>query len=211
MNNIKIFVEGIADKKFLSDYIKHILPEFTAIDSKTIIACGGWAGIYNEKDDTAETIRKTIIKNTNDYGINIVIFDADNNFEDKKKEIEKWKTDFHLSFELFLFPNNRDNGTLENLLEEIIPEKNRPISDCWEGYEKCLKSKTIEGREKPLTTPAKKTKIYGYLEALLGDSKREKVKIKEKERDYGNIDHWDLGAAYLNPLKEFLVQHLRIG
>ena len=183
MNNIKIFVEGIADKKFLSDYIKHILPEFMVIDNKTIIACGGWAGIYNEKDDTAETIRKTIIKNTNDYGINIVIFDADNNFEDKKKEIEKWRSDFNLSFELFLFPNNRDNGTLENLLEEIIPEKNRPISDCWEGYEKCLKSKTIEGREKPLTTPAKKNKDIRVSRSLVGrQQKREGKNQREGKR-----------------------------
>jgi hypothetical protein len=210
MNNVKIFVEGIADKKFLSDYIKHILPEFMLIDNKTIIACGGWTGIYNEKDGTEEIIRKTIIKNTNDYGINIVIFDADSNFEDKKKEIEKWKSDFNLSFELFLFPNNKDKGALENLLEEIIPEKNQPILDCWMVYEKCLKSKTIKEREKPLTPPAKKTKIYGYLEALAGKSKSEKVKIKEKERDYRNPDHWDLEALYLNPLREFLMQHLII-
>jgi hypothetical protein len=208
MKNVKIFVEGVADKKFLSDYIKHILPEFMVVDDKNVIACGGWTGIYNEK--TEETTRQAIIKNTNDNGINIVIFDADSNFEDRKKEIEKWKHDFNLSFELFLFPNNKDKGTLENLLEEIIPERNRPILDCWEGYEKCLKSKTIKGRENPLTTPAKKTKIYGYLEALLGEGKKEKVKIKEKEREYGNTGHWDLGAAYLNPLKEFLIQHLRI-
>ncbi|MDR0612248.1 MAG: hypothetical protein LBG45_01965 [Dysgonamonadaceae bacterium] len=200
MSTVKIFVEGIADEKFLLDYIEHILPE-SAIKNYTIINAEGWG--INKKT------QQIMQRNTDEGGVNLVVFDADIDFEDKKKEIEKWKTDFHLSFELFLFPNNRDNGTLENLLEEIIPEKNRPISDCWEGYEKCLKSKTIEGREKPLTTPAKKTKIYGYLEALLGDSKREKVKIKEKERDYGNIDHWDLGAAYLNPLKEFLVQQLR--
>jgi hypothetical protein len=73
-----------------------------------------------------------------------------------------------------------------------------------------LKSKTIKGREEPLTTPPKKAKIYGYLEALLGESKKEKEKIKEKEREYGNTDHWDLESAYLSPLKEFLVQHLRI-
>ncbi|MDR2384134.1 MAG: hypothetical protein LBD80_00530 [Tannerella sp.] len=210
MNNVKIFVEGIADKKFLSDYIKHILPEFTVIDNKTIIACGGCTGIHSEKDDMEETIRKTMIKNTNDYGINIVIFDSDKDFNGRKKEIEKWKVDFNLSFELFLFPNNKDKGTLENLLEEIIPEKNRPILDCWEGYEKCLKSKTIKERTRPLTTPAKKTKIYGYLEALVGENRSEKTKIKEKERDYGNIDHWDLEAPYLKPLKEFLIQHLII-
>ena len=56
----------------------------------------------------------------------------------------------------------------------------------------------------PLTTPAKKTKIYGYLEALLGESKKEKNKIKEKERDYENPLHWDLDAEYLERLEGFI-------
>ena len=60
----------------------------------------------------------------------------------------------------------------------------------------------------PLTTPAKKTKIYGYLEALLDESKKEKNKIKEKERDYDNPLHWALDAEYLKRLKEFVDNHL---
>ena len=59
-----------------------------------------------------------------------------------------------------------------------------------------------------LTTPAKKTKIYGYLEALLGTSKREKELIKEKERNYKNTQHWNLDAEYLEPLREFLNNNL---
>mgnify|MGYP003296751608 FL=1 len=53
----------------------------------------------------------------------------------------------------------------------------------------------VEDRPKseyPFTIPAKKTKIYGYLEALLGGSKKEKKMIKEKKRDYKNALHWDL-------------------
>ena len=63
----------------------------------------------------------------------------------------------------------------------------------------------IEGRTPPpLTTPAKKTKIYGYLEALLFESESEKKKIKERDREYDNALHWNLDAEYLLPLKEFL-------
>jgi hypothetical protein len=61
----------------------------------------------------------------------------------------------------------------------------------------------------PLTTPAKKTKIYGYLEALLGTSESDKKKIKEREREYHNALHWNLDAEYLSSLKEFLVKSLR--
>lgn len=60
----------------------------------------------------------------------------------------------------------------------------------------------------PLTTPAKKTKIYGYLEALLGESKKEKKMIKEIERNYENPLHWDLDAEYLERLEEFVGKNL---
>ena len=60
----------------------------------------------------------------------------------------------------------------------------------------------------PLTTSAKKTKIYGYLEALLGESKKEKKMIKEIERDYKNALHWYLDAEYLERLKEFIDENL---
>ena len=67
----------------------------------------------------------------------------------------------------------------------------------------------IPGRTPPpLTTPAKKTKIYGYLEALLGESKSQKELIKEANRNYDNTQHWNLDAEYLEPLKEFLNNNL---
>ena len=49
-----------------------------------------------------------------------------------------------------------------------------------------------------------------YLEALLGESKNQKEKIKEAKRDYDNAIHWNLDAEYPNPLKNFLEQHLQM-
>ena len=58
----------------------------------------------------------------------------------------------------------------------------------------------------PLTTPAKKTKIYGYLEALLGASGEQKKLIKEANRNYENPQHWNLEAKYLEPLRKYLMK-----
>ena len=136
-----------------------------------------------------------------------MVFDADDDYEARWKELSSIKERDGVEFELFLFPDNRDAGALEDMLENIINIRNRPILDCWENYEKELVQLQIEGRTPPpLTTPAKKTKIYGYLEALLGESKNEKKKIKEKERDYENTLHWDLDAEYLERLKVFLMK-----
>lgn len=198
---VKIYVEGMADVKFLSDYISYIIPEFR-IEKETIIDSSGWT---NNREKSQNLMRQ----NTDNGGVNLVIFDADNNFNQRLTDLDKWRKSENLSFEIFLFPNNIAIGALEDLLEEIILDKNQPIFDCWDGYENCLKTKIIPDRKAPLTVPAKKTKIYGYLEALLGTTQKEKEKIKERVRDYKNAEHWNLNSDYLLPLKNFLQQHLK--
>jgi len=203
---IKIFVEGIADVKFIEDYVYHI--SGIKLDDHAIIDAGGWTNLKSTKEK-GEKIFNQLMFNTDNGGVNLVIFDADNNFKERKSEIIKWKEEKKLNFDLFLFPNDSDGGALEELLEKIICPKNLPIFECWDQFEKCIDSKKIEGRDKPLTIPAKKTKIYGYLETLLGTSKSEKEKIKERERDYKETKHWDLDSTSLSPLKTFLLKYIK--
>lgn len=205
----QIFVEGDADKKFLSDYYHHLFSENAPKNSITHTGelsnekTGGYRKLLDEAN-----IREMRI-NADQGGVNLVIFDADEDFETRRKELLAYKEEYGVEFELFLLPNNKDAGELENLLENIINPNNRPIFDCWENYEQELVKLDIPGRTPPpLTTPAKKTKIYGYLEALLGESKSQKKMIKEAERKYENPLHWNLDAEYLKPLKEFLEMHL---
>ena len=196
-----IYVEGIADVRFLSQYIQHLFG--VMVPEERIVKLDGWT---NLKGTTWQQRMRAI---TDKGGTNIVIIDADNDIEARRSDILAWKTENDLDFELFLLPNNKDAGALEDLLENIINPNNRPILDCWEDYEKELVQLDIPGRTPPpLTTPAKKTKIYGYLEALLGESNTQKELIKEINRNYENTQHWDLDAEYLEPLKEFLERSL---
>ena len=205
----QIFVEGDADKKFLSDYYHHLFSENAP---KNCITHTGElsnekTGGYRKLLDEANLLNMR--SNIANGGVNLVIFDADEDFETRRKELLAYKEEYGVEFELFLLPNNKDAGELENLLENIINPNNRPIFDCWENYEQELVKLDIPGRTPPpLTTPAKKTKIYGYLEALLGESKSQKKMIKESERKYENTRHWNLDAEYLKPLKEFLEMYL---
>lgn len=59
------------------------------------------------------------------------------------------------------------------------------------------------------TCPSEKSKIYGYLEALVGTTKSEKERIKDQNRDFTVPEHWDLNANAIQPLKEFLMAHLK--
>ena len=192
-----IVVEGIADETFIRQYLYHLFGQ--KVPENFILTTEG-------KDNLKSSVAINRMRSMTDQGgINLVIFDADDDCEARRSAILEWKELNGLEFELFLLPNNQDKGELEDLLEYIINPNNRPIMECWENYEKELVTLDIPGRTPPpLTTPAKKTKIYGYLEALLGPSESEKKKIKEREREYHNALLWNLNAEYLLPLKEFL-------
>ncbi len=190
-----IYVEGIADVRFLSQYIHHLFG--VIVPEERIVKLDGWT---NLKGTTWQQRMRAI---TDKGGTNIVIIDADNDIEARRSDVLLWKEENALEFELFLLPNNKDAGALEDLLERIVNPNNRPILDCWENYEQELVQLDIPGRTPPpLTTPAKKTKIYGYLEAMLKPSQKEL--IKEVNRNYENTQHWNLEAEYLGQLKEFL-------
>ena len=196
-----IFVEGIADEVFFRQYLHHLYG--IIVPNNRIQRLDGWT---NLKGSTWQQRMRT---NTANGGTNIVILDADNDIEARRSDVLSWKTENALEFELFLLPNDQDTGALEDLLERIINPNNRPILNCWEDYEKELVTLAIPGRTPPpLTIPAKKTKIYGYLEAMLGESKSQKELIKEANRNYENTQHWNLDAEYLEPLKEFLHKYL---
>lgn len=194
-----IIVEGLADLVFIEQYYRHLFGK---------PAPEGFIFKTDGKDNLPKFANQMRTMSANG-GINLVIFDADEDIEARRKELLSIKVQFGVEFELFLFPNDRDKGALEDLLENIINPNNKPIFECWEGYEKELVKLDIPGRTPPpLTTPAKKTKIYGYLEALLGSSSDEKKLIKDANRDYENTQHWNLDAEYLGALKGFLERNL---
>lgn len=196
-----LYVEGIADMVFFRQYIQHCFG--ITVPEEQIVNLEGWTNIKGIA--ALRRMRST----TDNGGVNLVILDADADYEARRKDVLDWGQQNGVDFELFLLPNNHDAGALEDLLEHIINPNNRPIFDCWEHYEQELVQLDILGRTPPpLTTPAKKTKIYGYLEALLGETKSQKELIKEANRNYENTQHWNLDADFLEPLNRFLKDNL---
>lgn len=207
MKRFQIIVEGDADKKFFEDYYHHIFGEKAPKSSITHPGKDGDTGGYQKlkSEDAIGVMRQ----NTDMGGINLVIFDADEDTEARRSELLVIKEEFGVEFELFLLPNDKDAGALEDLLENIINPNNQPVMDCWQTYEEKLREVRIPSKTPPtLTIPAKKTKIYAYLETLLGKSRSQKKLIKDANRNYKNTQHWNLDAEYLKPLKEFLQKWL---
>lgn len=208
MNKFLIIVEGEADKKFINDYYHHLFREKAPDGSITHPGKDDETGGYTKlcKEDAINAMRE----NTDLGGINLVIFDADDDCESRREELLSIRDKFGVEFYLFLFPNNKDAGELEDMLENIINSNNQPIMDCWQIYEGELEKVIIPTKTPPtLTIPAKKTKIYAYLETLLGKSRNQKKLAKDANRNYENTQHWNLDADYLKPLKEFLERNIK--
>lgn len=134
----------------------------------------------------------------------IIIFDADslgNNggYETRKKEIEEVLGENNAQAELFLFPNNEEDGDFETLLEHLIQkEKHTQMLDCYADYETCLGNDYVH--------PNLKGKIFTYISAMkMSSSKRRK--LGNGEWMFDNAEYWSLESDYLKPLKEFLQQH----
>ncbi len=134
----------------------------------------------------------------------VIIFDADslgNNggYETRKKDIEEVLGENNAQAELFLFPNNEEDGDFETLLEHLIQkEKHTQMLDCYADYETCLGNDYVH--------PNLKGKIFTYISAMkISSSKRRK--LGNGEWMFDNAEYWSLESDYLKPLKEFLQQH----
>lgn len=201
----KIFVEGDADIRFITQLLEFLFKD--SINKSSIVKTSGCDSLISPK--TEKTYLNQMRMTSANGGINLVIFDADDDFEKRKNALLHWKERHNVAFELFLFPNNNDIGELEDLLEQIINKENQLVMDCWTNYENSLKEVKLPWKQgEPLTIPAKKTKIYAYLEVLLGASKSQKEMIKDPKREYTNKNHWNLKADALNALTGFLKSSL---
>jgi hypothetical protein len=188
-NNFRIFTESKADVKFLKDYIKSV---FTyKIEDNSFDTLGSWSG-YKK----GGVLNTSIKQNFDDGNKTVLILDADKDYENRRNEVLSDFIYYNIPIELFLFPDNKQNGNLEYLLSQIATE--RKMMDCFLEYEKC-----VSGHSKPLND----ARIYSYLDMLLYpnpfDTQKKDLR-KEENRNYGNQNHWNLHHEALLSLKQFL-------
>ncbi|MCQ2745021.1 hypothetical protein JT198_01480 [Helicobacter pylori] len=188
---ILIFVEGPSDKVFLEVYL-YFLEDIPIKNFK----------VQNIKGKDNLPKRSLEIEQ---YAKTLIIFDADKNYESNKKEILSKTPQKITEEQIFLFPNNQDDGDLETLLLEIA--KHDEFLKCFEGYLECIKNKE---HYKPIKN-IRKNMLYAYLEVLglenldIFDSKG-KIKEKYKEEYEKLKEVIDFNSNSLIPLKDFLGQ-----
>lgn len=175
-----IVVEGGEDLLFMKGYLRFLEISFSDECFKSL---GGW----NKLDGYMPNI-----KEKRDKGVKVlIVFDANADREARLKEIHRLLGGVNPP--VFLFPNDKSAGDLEDVLMEVIAPENRDIFACFEDYKKCL-----ERSNPKYIHPDKKGKIYAYKEAL--GVQRTKRQFDSK---YWNYDH-----PALNPLKDFITKRL---
>ena len=198
---IRIFIESkkpeTSEYNFLSTYIhtKLGIPPH----SYSIVCVNGKDNLHN--------IKNKLIENTLEGGKNLIIFDADtpsNNggFTKRQTELLSQIKELNCDAELFLFPNNQDDGMFENLLENLtLPERYKNFFDCYSDYEACLGD--------DYRHPDLKGKVFTYISSMKSLSNTKWKKLGNGEWQFDNPNYWNLDAAYLQPLKDFLYNHFK--
>lgn len=103
--------------------------------------------------------------------------------------------------DIFLFPDNQHDGTLETLLLDLIPEARRRefIDGCWGAYCDCVKAHNAPYQ------PTLKHAIGQYAARF---EKRAATKNQLYESTFAEESMWNWDSPALDPLKRFLTAFL---
>jgi hypothetical protein len=190
MSEIQIFVEGTGtshDKKFVCDLLRHLGKN---IEENKIVPIGGYTQLARAP------IIARLKENTINEGVNLVIFDADTDFVERRNALNQLKQTHQVEFELFLMPNNADQGKIETLIFGIIALHNfNDIFACFNAYSNCV------GANPAYKVPDEKTRFYAF--TYCSNQGTKGCDINFRDHIYYNLDH-----ASLNPLKDFLTLHI---
>lgn len=208
---VNIFIEAKDKKTPESEFLKAVLNKIGASPDKyNIIPTNGYKNLMDSVDASNINAMRA---NTDAGGLNLVVFDADTNkndggYDKRCESLLVRRDELKLTFDLFLWPDNKNDGDVEVLMESIARKDLYPeIFNCFEKYEHCISQRRNEKGEPYYVTPNRKNKLHTYFTSLpLSNSKKRKTGSGTWLWDDANI--WDLNADSLNPIKEFLSKYL---
>ncbi len=193
MTGTLIVVEGPADRKFITDLVKYRLKiTLTRADIFELKTNGRSIGdsVFNLIKSSTNSLRKpTCFILDNDR--------ASDRTRDKVTAAFDSRGMALSTEQLFLVPNDQDEGNLETLLLPIVSSTHGDmIFSCYQDYYQCLGAiDSSFGVEDP------KEKLYVYSKLLSDEG-------NETKRDYLNSEVWNLDHPSLDPLVRFLHNHL---
>lgn len=204
----KIFIEAKNNRTSEYHFLQTILNVFFPEKEVEFIFMDGIGNLYNE------TIRNQIGLAQEVGEQVVVIADADTavkgfGYYRRKEEIDKGMVAHSLSFPYFLYPNNQDDGDVEELMEKAARrDLHSAFFDCFEDYEKCVSGVKDESGESKYNVPNLKGKLHTYMSAQKL-SRRLCNRFGSGDWLFDNQDYWNLNVDALQPLKDFFSINLK--
>lgn len=187
-----VVVEGKSDKDFLSQYALYKKLKFDMISNdgnvlKSVV-------IKQMADAISSQIRVCIV------------FDADKSYKSTLNKLQSSLGILANKIDIFLFPNNKDNGELETLLTDIA--KQPQFIKCFDNYIECVKSKDTNNNT--INNINKKSKMFSYREVSGLEKYLKKLKDDDKTpRNFLETNevfsrYFNFDSPKLEPLRKFL-------
>jgi hypothetical protein len=195
----KIFVEGSTDKGFLVFLFEKYGISFDSNEqvNNAIIDCNGYTNISKQTGILKDKFR---IENG---GKNLIIFDADSNrnnggLEKRKNYLLGESKKIGVDFEIFLFPNNKSDGDLEDFYCAFFKKDLSFFNGCWDGMINCLKENK---NDLTLKLPYAHEKVFSYVD-LFESYKKGEYKNTKTKRSYFDEGLWEFDFINNENLKE---------
>lgn len=188
---MKLYIEtkdgGTSEKQFF----EYILKE---LNIEADIQC------VNGKDNISNYVPKMQIAHSQNERI-IVVFDADKianggGFDKRRQELLDFKEKNNIDFDLFLMPNNKDDGDFESILLKSTKNEHKHILSCFDKFQNCVET---QNKNYLYYSINDKSKIYSYKELLQGSK-------DAKYWHFENKNYWDFDNDYVKTLKDFLLE-----
>jgi hypothetical protein len=203
-NLVKIFVEGSTDQAFLQFVLEkkfNISFSNQKAWDDAIIDCKG-KGNLADKLRIADTPLRIA-----EGGFNLILFDADSGrnqggFARRQRELQSIIGNFRVPSYLFLFPDNQQDGDLEEFYCSCFPKDMAFFSDCWDDMIECIKNNN-PGLQ--LNLPYAAEKVFSYVD-LFKEYKSEAYKNSKTKRSYFDEQLWQYdfeGNPYLRGCRSF--------
>lgn len=187
--------ESTPEYNFISTLLRHL---GIASEKYQIITVGGKDNLPN----ASNKMRDIELEG----GKNIIIFDADsaNNgggFSRRLSEINATLASKDVHAEIFLFPNNHDDGDFETMLDRIANRSSHKLFfDCFNDFESCVATQYI--------APNLKGKLHTYVSSQTWLNKKQRDNIGKGEWLFDEEQLWDLNSPELQSLKDFLLRNI---
>lgn len=204
----KIFIEARDKKTPEYHFLKTIIDLYFPALDVDFICTDGIGNLFNE------TITNQMRQAQAMGDQVLILIDADTTatgygFVKRKADIENDMQKLQISFPYFIYPNNQDDGILENLMESLARrDLHKIFFDCFEDYEKCVSGVKDKDGQPLYNTPNLKGKLHTYINAQKLSNKLQK-RFGSGDWLFNNINYWDLNSGALQPLKDFFSTNLK--